>query len=113
MTLHGMADSEKMANILLHYWAGARAAAGVEREDFEADSVADALAQARGRRADARFDSVLSACSILIDGTIARAADLDRRRDEAVEAEILPPFAGGAQGCLTDRSTAAPAGSTD
>jgi molybdopterin converting factor small subunit len=91
-----MADSKKVTKISLHYWAGARAAAGVEREQFEAGSVADALAQARARRADARFDRVLTACSVLIDGTIARAAELERPRVTAVEAEILPPFAGGA-----------------
>jgi molybdopterin converting factor small subunit len=93
-----MTDSEKMTKISLRYWAGARAAAGVEHEQFEAGSVSDALAQARARRADARFDRVLSVCSVLIDGTVARAADLDRQRDSSVEAEILPPFAGGATG---------------
>ena len=85
-----------MATISLYYWAGAKAAAGVSMERFETDSVAAALQSARERRGDLRFDRVLSASSILIDGLVARDADLTRSRTAEVKVEVLPPFAGGA-----------------
>jgi hypothetical protein len=52
--------------VSLYYWAGAKAAAGVEGERFDAETVADALDQARRR-------------------TLT----------DPVRVEILPPFAGG------------------
>jgi molybdopterin synthase sulfur carrier subunit len=84
-----------MATISLYYWAGAKAAAGVDVERFEADSVAQALQHARDQRADPRFDQVLSVSSVLVDGVVARGEALDRPVTEAVRVEILPPFAGG------------------
>jgi molybdopterin synthase sulfur carrier subunit len=85
-----------MVTISLYYWAGAKAAAGVEMERFEADSVGAALAQARGTRADPHFDRVLSVSSVLIDGLVAQDRDLARPLTAGVRVEILPPFAGGA-----------------
>lgn len=84
-----------MTTIALQYWAGARAAAGVAREEWEALSVAEALELARRSRADAAFDRVVAMCSILVDGAVAGAADLAAPRSTPVVAEILPPFAGG------------------
>lgn len=92
-----MAETTPMARISLYYWAGARAAAGVEMESFEADSVASALQRAREGRADPRFDRVLSVSSVLIDGLVAQQIDLERLlTTPEVRVEILPPFAGGA-----------------
>jgi sulfur-carrier protein len=85
----------EMTLVHLHYWAGARAAAGAEHEEFSASSVADALAQARALHGDPRFDRVLAVCSVLVDGVVVRPADLDRALTGNVQAEILPPFAGG------------------
>jgi sulfur-carrier protein len=85
-----------MATISLNYWAGARAAAGLASEEWQAGSIAEALALARLQRADPRFDRVLAASSILVDGHLAGPGDLIQPRDQAVTAEILPPFAGGA-----------------
>ena len=84
-----------MATISLHYWAGARAAAGIEVERFEAATVALALQAARASRDDARFDRVLSASSVLIDGLVAHPEDLEAPRTSPAQVEILPPFAGG------------------
>ncbi len=84
-----------MTTIVLQFWAGARAAAGTAREEWSADSVADALSSARSRRDDPHFDRVLAMCSILVDGTLAGPAELGRRRTEPVIAEVLPPYAGG------------------
>ncbi len=89
-----------MVTVSLYYWAGAKAAAGVDVERFDVDSVAAALDQARARRSDPRFDRVLSASSVLIDGLVAQDVDLDRLLNGPVRVEILPPFAGGSLGSL-------------
>lgn len=92
-----MADTTLMAGISVHYWAGAKAAAGVEMERFEADSVSAALEQARDARGDPSFDRVLKMSSVLIDGVAAHREDLARPLSTDVRVEILPPFAGGAK----------------
>jgi molybdopterin synthase sulfur carrier subunit len=84
-----------MQIVSLHYWAGAKAAAGVDMERFDAETVAAALDQARKQRSDPRFDRVLSMSSVLIDGLVAQHVDLQRALTEPVRVEILPPFAGG------------------
>jgi hypothetical protein len=84
-----------MVTVSLYYWAGAKAAAGVDVERFDVDSVAAALDQARARRSDPRFDRVLSVSSVLIDGLVAQDVDLHRLLGGPVRVEILPPFAGG------------------
>jgi molybdopterin converting factor small subunit len=83
-----------MTTVRLHYWAGAKAAAGVELEEVAADSVGAALEQARSRRGP-EFGRVLSVSSVLVDGVVADRAALDRVVSDPVTAEILPPFAGG------------------
>jgi len=85
-----------MASISLHYWAGARAAAGFDHEEIEAGTVAAALQRAVEEHDDRHFERVLRASSLLIDGLTAHPADLERARDQPVRVEVLPPFAGGA-----------------
>jgi molybdopterin synthase sulfur carrier subunit len=85
-----------MPSVHLHYWAGAKAAAGTAEETVEAPSVRRALEVASAARADGQFDRVLSACSLLVDGLAAHEGDLDRPLDGPVWVEVLPPFAGGA-----------------
>ena len=84
-----------MVWVSLHYWAGARAAAGLETETVAADSVAEAIDAVVARRQDARFALVIKASSVLIDGLTAHPEDLTRPLSTAVQVEILPPFAGG------------------
>jgi molybdopterin converting factor small subunit len=88
-----------MTQVRLHYWAGARAAAGVEHEVFDAPTVAAALASATGRRTgspdDQQFAKVLAACSLLVDGRALHPADLERQLSADTTVEVLPPFAGG------------------
>lgn len=88
-------QTSPMATISLHYWAGARAAAGVETESVEAETARSALAGAIRRRSDPRFSAVLAASSLLIGGVVAHQADLDRPLTDDIVIEILPPFAGG------------------
>ncbi|WP_091409577.1 MoaD/ThiS family protein [Friedmanniella luteola] len=83
-----------MPSVHLHYWAGARAAAGTVSEVVEAGSVRQALELA-GTGRDARFARVVAACSLLVDGLAARDAELDAPLDRPVRVEVLPPFAGG------------------
>ena len=82
-----------MPSVHLHYWAGARAAAGLSTETVEAETVRAALGAAGARTA--RLGRVLSACSVLVDGLAAHEADLDRPLSGEVTVEVLPPFAGG------------------
>ena len=91
-----MPETTAMASVSFHYWAGARAVAGVEEETFQADTIAGALQQATDQRADPRFSSVFKACSLLIDGVTAHPQDLERPLQNPVRVEVLPPFAGGA-----------------
>ncbi len=84
-----------MATVRIRYWAGAKAAAGLAQEDVSAETPRQALAEVRRLRDDPAFNRVLDACSILIDGTAAHEADLDRPVSGVVEVELLPPFAGG------------------
>lgn len=86
-----------MVQVSLHYWAGAKAAAGTAVETVEASSVAAALEQARGRRADPHFDRVIRASTVLIGEIAAHPEDLTKPLDGPVRVEILPPFAGGAR----------------
>ncbi len=85
-----------MFTVALHYWGGARAAAGTSSESWPAASVAAALEAARTAHHDPRFDRVLRVCSVLVDGVVVHPEDLDRPLDGPVQVEILPPFAGGA-----------------
>jgi sulfur-carrier protein len=82
-----------MAVVTLRYWAAAKDAAGVAEQTVTADTLAAALATARG---NGRLSSVLSRSSFLIDGSPVgtRAAEAVPLADGAV-IEVLPPFAGG------------------
>ena len=90
-----MVETNAMVSVSLHYWAGARAAAGVAEEKIEARSVAEALRFACDERSDPHFDRVIKASSVLIDGLTAHPTDLERPLAAPVRVEILPPFAGG------------------
>jgi molybdopterin synthase sulfur carrier subunit len=90
-----MLETTAMVTVSLHYWAGAKAAAGVDEEAVEAASVAAALEVARDRRKDLRFERVLAVSSILVNGQLARAEDLAATLTQPVRVEVLPPFAGG------------------
>jgi sulfur-carrier protein len=90
-----MLESNAMVSVSLHYWAGARAAAGVAEEAIEAQSVAEALRLACQQRSDPRFNRVIKMSAVLIDGRTAHQEDLEQQLTEAVQIEVLPPFAGG------------------
>ncbi len=90
-----MLETNAMVSVSLHYWAGAKAAAGVAEEEIKARSVAEALRLACDQRSDPHFDKVIAASSVLIEGLTAHQEDLERLLAAPVRVEVLPPFAGG------------------
>ncbi|MEO3786999.1 MoaD/ThiS family protein [Actinocorallia sp. B10E7] len=84
-----------MAEGMIRYWAAAKAAAGVPEEPYRADTLAEALENARMARGE-EFGRVLARSSFLVDGRPVGARPYDgvELTDGAV-VEVLPPFAGG------------------
>lgn len=82
-------------SVLLRYYAGARAAAGVTEETVlltTGSTVEDALAAARDARGP-ELAKVLAACSLLLDGVaLHEHATLVT---DGMRLDVLPPFAGG------------------
>ncbi|REE96596.1 MoaD/ThiS family protein [Thermomonospora umbrina] len=84
-----------MSQGMIRYWAAARAAAGVETEPYEADTLAEALAGALRAR-DAEFARVVARSSFLVDGDPVGARPHDAvKLGKGAVIEVLPPFAGG------------------
>ncbi len=82
----------------LVFWAGARAVAGTASERWSAPTLGEALrAAAASRGPDARFDRLLTVCTVLVDGVVVHREDWETPLEGAVRAEILPPYAGGAR----------------
>lgn len=83
-----------MAVVTVRYWAGARAAAGVDDERLDAGSVAELVAALAARTP--ALAPVLALSSLLVDGLVVREAarDVNALREGQV-VEVLPPFAGG------------------
>ena len=83
-------DSVTTVAVTLRYWAGARAAAGVDTETCSGATVGDVLAGAVARHA--ALQPVLAVASILLDG---RPVGVDEPLTAGATLEVLPPFAGG------------------
>ena len=81
---------EHCVRVHVRYWAGARAAAGVENESYDADTVAGLVEQMKARHP--ALAPVLEVASLLVDGL---AAPLEARLTSDQNVEVLPPFAGG------------------
>jgi molybdopterin synthase sulfur carrier subunit len=77
--------------LLVRYFAGARAAAGLPEEKVEAATLGELVATITAERP--RLSSVLTACSFLVDGTSWR--DRDAALPATATVDVLPPFAGG------------------
>lgn len=78
--------------VLVRYFAGARAAAGVAEEKLDASRI-DELVTALGERHGPRLAAVLGASSLLLDGIAVR--DRTIAIPDGATVEVLPPFAGG------------------
>jgi sulfur-carrier protein len=86
-----------MAKVTIQYWAAAKEAAGVDAEEVEARTLAEALEVIMARRGDnGRLRSVLATSSFLVDGASAgRGVAADLVLQDAAVIEVLPQFAGG------------------
>ena len=82
-----------MAAILIRYWAGAKAAAGVESEQIEATTVDSALTVVVGS-ARGELARVIKRSSLLLDGVVVHDRSMTLLDGQILE--VLPPFAGGA-----------------
>jgi molybdopterin converting factor small subunit len=81
--------------VQVRYFAGARAASGVDEEPLAlpaGSTVADAVRAAADRHGE-RLSTVLAAASFLIDGIAVRSRAT--RLSDGVRLDVLPPFAGG------------------
>ena len=86
--------------VTVHYWAAARAAAGVESDRVAVSAgttLADVLAAVRLLHADrSRLAEVLSVCSVLVgDRPVGSREPGDVTVAAGDVVELLPPFAGG------------------
>ncbi|MBR7741899.1 MoaD/ThiS family protein [Phycicoccus sp. BSK3Z-2] len=77
--------------VTVRYWAGARAAAGVESETVPGLATVGDLAAALGAARPA-LGPVLEVATLLLDG---RAATPEQDLPAGSVVEVLPPFAGG------------------
>jgi len=84
-----------MARGTLRFWAAAKAAAGVAEEEYDAPTLADAIAAAQTLHGDA-LARVITRSTFVVDGAPVggRAHDSVLLTDGGT-VEVLPPFAGG------------------
>lgn len=88
------------AAVVVRYWAGARAAAGIAEERFDLagpvplNELVAAVVERHG--ASAGLGRVLGVCSVLLDGTpVSSREAAEVEVTPGAEVEFLPPFAGG------------------
>lgn len=85
--------------VTVHFWASARAAAGVASEEVAVTgpvTLADVVRRVLAAHEDPRLERVLAVCSVLVGEMPAGAHDPGEvvvRPGDTVE--FLPPFAGG------------------
>ncbi len=85
---------QQLTQVTVRYFAGARAAVGVDEERIELEAaarVAD-LAGLLARRHGEELARVLAACTFLVDEV---AGGRDRVLRDGATVDVLPPFAGG------------------
>ena len=76
----------------VRYFAGAKAAAGVDSEICNESTLA-AIIESRTIEHGPKLGQILGACSFLVDGTLARELDRELPTDATIAEP--PPFAGG------------------
>jgi sulfur-carrier protein len=79
-------------SVTVRYFAGARAAAGVDTETRAATTLDELIGQLVATHGE-QLERVLTACSFLVDGTQTRDRTLVLEPGAVVD--VLPPFAGG------------------
>ena len=92
------ASTDGENEVLVRYWASARAAAGVAEESFPAPgTLAGLLAAVVQRHPDRpRLADVVAVCAVLVgDRPVGTADPADVVLTGGETVELLPPFAGG------------------
>ena len=84
--------SSHPATVTVRYFAGARAASGVDTETRSATTLDELVGQLVAAHGE-RLERVLTACSFLVDGTTTR--DRATALVPGATVDVLPPFAGG------------------
>jgi molybdopterin synthase sulfur carrier subunit len=79
-------------SVTVRYFAGARAASGIDTEIRDADTLDELVGQIVDAHGE-KLERVLTACSFLVDGTTTRDRALVLTPGAVVD--VLPPFAGG------------------
>jgi molybdopterin converting factor small subunit len=79
-------------SVTVRYFAGARAAVGVDTETRTAGTLDELVGQIVDEHGK-KLERVLTACSFLVDGTSTRDRALVLAPGAVVD--VLPPFAGG------------------
>jgi sulfur-carrier protein len=99
MTTGADRTEQRETAVTVHYWAGARAAAGVASEDFPVDgplTLADLVRRVVAAHPGPDLERVVGACSVLVGDQPVGTRDPESvvvRPGQVVE--LLPPFAGG------------------
>jgi molybdopterin converting factor small subunit len=78
--------------VTVRYFAGARAASGVDTETRDAQTLDELVGQIVSVHGE-KLERVLTACSFLVDGTATR--DRTSALSPGAVVDVLPPFAGG------------------
>lgn len=85
--------------VTVHYWAGARAAAGVASEEFPVDgpvTLADLVRRVVAAHPGSDLERVVGVCSVLVgDQPVGTRDPGDVVVEPGEVVELLPPFAGG------------------
>ena len=81
-----------MADVVVRYFASARAAAGLAEELVQASSLDEVLALISSRHGE-RLSTIVQMSTLLLNGT--RVSDRSMTLPASSELEVLPPFAGG------------------
>lgn len=87
----GTPSDRAAGSVTVRYWAGARAAAGVEQDEV-ADVVTVGAALAAVTALHPALEPVAAVSTLLLDG---RAVDRSAALADGALLEVLPPFAGG------------------
>ena len=100
MTDHPSQSAQGVAGVTVHYWAAARAAAGVDSDVVPVESgttLATVLDLVRDLHRDRpRLADVVAVCSVLIgDRPVGRTDPAQVPLEPGDTVELLPPFAGG------------------
>jgi molybdopterin converting factor small subunit len=84
-----------MARGTLRFWAAAKAAAGVAEEEYDAATLADALAAARSAHGDGLARVIERSTFVVDSDPVGGRAHEKVLLSEGGTVEVLPPFAGG------------------